>query len=358
MLTKTEKTYSAVRIVLLITLVVLFVALFVPFATPILLACFVSLGCEPIIKKINFKSKKRKYFTFGLFIVLSMFILVPLVLFIFRIANGLKNLTAESLQNSQFFKSLLDLWGKAQNFSNDVMQTMGIEQNILPQKEELFTKLSPFIMDKATAFLGSLPDILLSLFVFFCILFVLITSAGSIKKTFAKANFLPEDEINAILISFQSSCYTILISTFLIGALQAFIVASGSAIFGFHEFFLIFVITFFVSFIPVVGAGPVAFLLSLIAFLLGHTGDGIGLLVVSVIAGTIDNIIKPFIFSKDEEGLHPVVSLLGIIGAIIIFGLPGLLIGPFILQVTVKLAPALVEKISTTFNPANKIQLD
>lgn len=358
MISKTEKIYSTSRILLLVVLSILTLVLFVPFATPMLLACFVALGCEPVIKKINFKSKKRKYFTLGLFVILSTFILVPLVLFIFRIANGLKSLSTESMQNSQFFKALLDLWGKAQDLGSNLMQQAGLEQNIIPQKEELFSKLSPFIMDKATLFLGSLPDLILSLFVFFCVLFVLITSASTIKRTLLKANLLPVSELDNILHSFQTSCHMILISTFLIGALQAVIVAGGSLIFGFHEFFLIFVVTFFVSFIPVIGAGPVAVLLALIAFLMGNTGDGIGLVVVSVIAGTIDNVIKPFVFSKDEEGLHPVISLLGIIGAIIIFGLPGLLIGPFLLQVTVKLAPALIEKISATFNPGHGIDLD
>lgn len=355
MMTKTEKIHSTVRVILLVTLIILFVLLFMPFATPILLAGFVALGCEPAIRKISFKSKKRRYFTLGLFLALLTFILVPLVLFIVRISNGLKSLTAESMQNSQFVKSLLELWGKAQDLSSNLMSQIGLEQTIIPQKEELFTKLSPFVMDKATLFLASIPDLILSLFVFFCVLFVLITSAKTIKATVQKANLLPNDELDGILESFQSSCHMILISTFLIGALQAIIVAGGSLIFGYHEFFLIFVITFFVSFIPVLGAGPVAVLLALISFLMGHNGDGVGLLVVSVIAGTIDNVIKPFVFSKDEEGLHPVVSLLGIIGAILIFGLPGLLIGPFLLQVTIKLAPALIEKISATLNPSQKI---
>lgn len=351
MLTKTEKIYSITRSLLLAVLIIFFIVLFVPFSAPILIACFVALGSEPVIKKINFKTTKRMYFTLGLFVFLLVVFLLPLVLFIFRIANGLKSLNAESLQNSQFFKAILDLWGQLQDLSTQIMQAVGIDQNIIPQKEELLAKISPFIMQKATLFLGSLPDLLLSLFVFFCFLFILISSAKNIKDVVAKANLLPLAELNSILLTFQNSSYMIIVSTFLIGALQAFLVASGSLIFGFHEFFLIFAITFFVSFIPLFGAGPVAVLLSLISFLLGNTGDGIGLLVVALIAGTIDNIIKPFVFSKDEDGLHPVISLLGIIGSIMIFGLPGLLIGPFLLQATVKLAPELIEKTLNTFNP-------
>lgn len=352
MLTKTEKIHATARIVLFCALIILFVLLFVPFATPILLACFVALGCEPVIRKIHFKSKKRKLFTLGLTLLLSVLILVPITLFVFRIINGIKSVNAESLQNSQFIKALLDLWDRAQNIIGNLLHTAGLEQNVIPQKDELFSKVSPIVMEKATAFLGSLPDLVLSLFVFFCMLFVLTTRAGKIKDAFIRSNLLPMSELNDIVASFQTSCYMIIVSTCLIGALQAVIVAGGSLIFGYHEFFLIFVVTFFASFIPVIGAGPVAALLAIISFILGNSGDGIGLIVVALIAGTVDNVIKPFVFSKDEEGLHPVISLLGIIGAIIIFGLPGLLIGPFLLQVTVKLGPPLIEKIISTFNPA------
>ncbi|MFZ3229928.1 MAG: AI-2E family transporter [Pseudobdellovibrio sp.] len=350
MLTKDEKIHSSARAIILIILLTFFIALFVPFLTPLLMACYVALGCEPLMKRINFKTKKRKFFSFGLFLVLLVVFLVPLVIFIFRIANGLKSLSAESMQKSQFFQALFSLWEHLQSYGTNLIQTIGLEQNIIPQKDELIGKVSPYIMDKATLFLASLPDLLLSLFVFCCILFILIVNASEIKRIAQRTNFLPSADLNLILETFQNSCYTTLISTFLIGALQATIVATGSLIFGFQEFFLIFAITFFVSFIPLLGAGPVAVLLALISFILGNTGDGIGLTVVAAIAGTIDNIIKPYIFSKDEGSLNPIISLLGIIGAIVVFGLPGLLLGPLLLQVTVKLAPALTQKLAETFS--------
>ena len=122
--------------------------------------------------------------------------------------------------------------------------------------------------------------------------------------------------------------------------------ALGSSIFGFHEFFLIFVVTFILSFIPVIGAAPVSFVLAITAFVIGQSGNGIGLLVVTGIAGSIDNIIKPYVFSAREEGAHPIMSLIGIIGSIIVFGLPGLLLGPLLLQLGTELLPKLFEKAS------------
>ncbi|OFZ29497.1 MAG: hypothetical protein A2622_07150 [Bdellovibrionales bacterium RIFCSPHIGHO2_01_FULL_40_29] len=349
MIIKIEKFHFILRLALVLALSGLFLLIFTPFIVPILLAAFVAFGSEPFIQKINFQqhfnSKRRNFFILGLFITLLLVILVPLTVFILRILKGLRSLSAESMQNSQFFQSLVNLWEKGQTLLTRGIDSIGLEIEILPGKDEMIAKYTPVILDKATLFLGSLPDLIMALIVFFCMLFLFILNAAMLKKFFIESSLLPEYEINLIAKKLQASCSMILISTVMIGTLQAFLVALGSSIFGYHEFFLIFSVTFFLSFIPVVGAAPVAVLLALISFLLGNSGDGVGLIVVAGITGSIDNILKPLIFSHAEKSLHPLVSLLGIIGSIIVFGLPGLLLGPLLLQVTIQLVPALSRRI-------------
>ena len=346
---KIEKLHFILRLAVIVTLTGLFVFIFTPFAAPILMAAFFAFGCEPLIQKIHvksqFKTKRRRYFTLALFVTLVVVLVVPLVVFILRLLKGLKSISTESIQNSQFFQSLFNLWEKLQTHAMAAVKTLGLDLDAIPQKDELFAKISPIILDKVTLILGSLPDLILSMFVFFCMLILFVLNAAKIKKYILGIAILPEYETNLITKSLQDSCSMILISTLLIGALQAFIVAVGSSIFGYHEFFLIFLVTFFLSFIPVIGAAPVAALLALISFLTGNSGDGIGLIVVTVIAGSIDNILKPFVFSSTEDSLHPLVSLLGIIGAIIVFGLPGLLLGPLLSQITVHLVPLITKRL-------------
>ena len=65
-------------------------------------------------------------------------------------------------------------------------------------------------------------------------------------------------------------------------------------------------------------------------------GSAIALVVVSVIASTIDNILRPILVISGDD-VHPAVVLLSLIGAIIIFGIPGLFLGPVIATVTVQL---------------------
>jgi predicted PurR-regulated permease PerM len=345
MLRNDQKVHNTARILLLLILGIPCAVIFMPFLMPILLAMFFAFGSEPLMRKFKSRKRRRGFFTAGIFGVLVFLFVVPVILVILRVIEGLKSVTAESLQNSQVFQAVMELWEKVHAAIANVATSVGLQQDLFPQKNELFAKISPFVVEKTTLFLSSLPDLGLSLFVFFCMLFVFIIHAKGIKESIAASNILPTDELEEVIQAFQANCYMILISTILIGMLQAIIVAVGSLIFGFHEFLLIFAVTFFVSFIPVIGAAPVSFLLAIISFLMGNTGSGIGLLVVTVIAGTIDNILKPLVFSKEEENLHPVLSLLGLIGAIIVFGLPGLLFGPLLLQVTVKLTPLFTRKL-------------
>ncbi len=346
---KIEKLHFLLRLAFIIILSGLFVFIFTPFATPVLMAAFFAMGCEPLLQKIKvksqFKTKRRRYFALALFVSLLVVVIVPLVVFILRAIKGLKSISAESMQNSQFFQSLFILWDKVQTVAMSFIKTFGLDIDAIPQKDELFAKVSPIILDKVTSILGSLPDFILSIFVFFCMLILFVLNAAKIKKYILSIAILPEYETNLITENLQNSCCMILISTLFIGALQAFIVAIGSSIFGYSEFFLIFLITFFLSFIPVIGAAPVAALLAVISFLSGNSNDGIGLIVVATVAGTIDNILKPFVFSTGEENLNPIVSLLGIIGAIIVFGLPGLLLGPLLMQITMNLVPLMTKRL-------------
>ncbi len=342
---KVEQLQMSFRVLLLLVFVFSFILIFVPFFMPILIAIFVAFGLEPIIRKIKLKTKRRTYLAAGILSFLFLAVFIPIIIVLIRVVNEIKKLSVDSIQSSHLFQSIFNLLAKLQVYGQQFIDTIGLDPDTIPSKESIFSKAGPFIVEKTTAAFSSLPNLGLAIFIFLCMLFIFITQAGKIKNTFIKSKLLPEDEINQIISIVKSSCNMILVSTLLIGGLQATIVAIGSSIFGHNEFFLIFVTTFVLSFIPVIGAAPVAVFLSIISFLNGDNGDGAGLLVVAAIAGSIDNIIKPYVFSSEDEGLHPIISLLGIIGAIVVFGLPGLLLGPFIMQISVRLTPLMVKKL-------------
>jgi predicted PurR-regulated permease PerM len=68
---------------------------------------------------------------------------------------------------------------------------------------------------------------------------------------------------------------------------------------------------------------------------------GTVLLVVSAVAGTVDNVVRPFLIKKGAD-LPLLLIFSGVIGGLIAFGIIGLFIGPVVLAVTYTLLKAWV----------------
>jgi len=75
--------------------------------------------------------------------------------------------------------------------------------------------------------------------------------------------------------------------------------------------------------------GPVVWL-----YWSGSPGWGTFLLVVAVIAGTLDNVLRPLLIKQGGADLPILLIFVGVIGGLISFGLIGIFIGPLVLAVT------------------------
>ena len=65
-------------------------------------------------------------------------------------------------------------------------------------------------------------------------------------------------------------------------------------------------------------------------FLSGQWGNGIYMAVVSVVIGSLDNIVRPLLVGQSLH-MHPIWLLLSILGGINAFGPMGLIYGPMVL---------------------------
>ncbi len=202
---------------------------------------------------------------------------------------------------------------------------------------------------------ASVPDAALSLFIFSLSLYFFTTQSQTIKKKLLGLSLLPKNEVEVLIDELQESSYTTVVASIITGMVQAAIVCLGSIILGLGDPLLVFAITFALSFIPVVGAAPVALILAASALMAGSNGVAIGFVVVAFITGCIDNIIRPYLVSSSEKELHPVIVLIAILGGLSIFGLPGLFIAPIIVSLAFNELPRLVSSIKPTPDAENKI---
>lgn len=337
---------ALVRWIILIALFSAFLYINWPFLGPLFLASIFALGLTDIISKLSIKTKLSRGTCVAL-VLFSGFSLfwVPIALAIYRIIVHINQ--PQTIETDQIISQIhslkevvLQLLQKVSDWTGT--DVAGPARSLL---ENVLKKTGEILFNYSSQILGQLPSILLATFVFVITLLVLLLKADSTKSLTLKYSPFKEEVTEQLIEIFKSSCSTTLFSTFFIGIIQAFIIGLGSLIFGEGDFWLVLTITFFVSFIPVIGAAPVGLLLAILAFIGGRTGSGIGLLVIALIAGSIDNILKPFLVGK-ESNINPLIGFTCVVGSIIMLGLPGLLIGPVIMNLFVGIVPLLLKDIS------------
>lgn len=321
-----------------------FALLFVPFYAELLLAAIFALAIEPALGRWlqprHFRWKiSVAMILVGMFVVLAF----PINYVAYRTYRYFLKISTAGVQNSELFQRLASFkaklaemitqftsrWDLADQFDFNGLLDDGLNHTF------------NFVVGVSTNLASKIPTLLVSCFVFCAALYYFLAEARSIKTVFMKQRLLTPPEANHLIDLLQRSCYNTVVSSIAIAALQASVVAIGSLIFQTGEFPVVWALTFFLSFIPVIGAAPVALALGIAELLMGSYGDAIGFVVVAVIAGTVDNLVRPYLISSGEQDLNPVVSLLAIIGALLIFGMPGLFLGPVIASVAVKILPTL-----------------
>ena len=99
--------------------------------------------------------------------------------------------------------------------------------------------------------------------------------------------------------------------------------------------------------------GPMLVLVPAVVWLYwsGEAGWGTFLLVVTVIAGTMDNVLRPMLIKRGAD-LPLLLILAGVIGGLVAFGLVGIFVGPVLLAVTYKLLGDWIAEVDLPPRPA------
>lgn len=331
-----------VRIAIAILVFVLFATIFIPFFKAILMAALFAFALDRLVSRFAVKRSARFMPTFLVLVAFFLIIASPIALVAFRLTSSVRGLTQSGFANSAAYKSLHELAGKAESISHFVIRILKLPPESIAGPQDFIANAGTWLLTGLGTLAATAPELVMDLFIFSIALYFFLTEAKSIRKTVSSLKILTERELDQIILVIQRSSYFTLVVSAAVGAVQALIVALGGVFFGYYEFLLLFAITFFTSFIPVIGAAPVAILLALFSLIQGEVGAAMGLGVVALVAGSIDNLLKPYLVSSgSEESLNPVVSLLAIIGAVIVYGLPGLLLGPVLMELAIKIIPIL-----------------
>lgn len=215
------------------------------------------------------------------------------------------------------------------SFADKMQGTLGFELYDPASVKSALQKLANNIPALVTGTVTLLTNLLLMFF----ILFYMLTNGKAVEKYFQE-NLIPVKKHNYDLLRKE----TILmiranaIGIPLLALVQGSVAMLGYYIFGVNDFIVWGFLTGVASLVPIVGTGLIWIPLVIYLFAIGNNGPAIGLAIYSlVLTGNIDYVARITLLEKIGN-VHPVVTVIGVIIGLSMFGFLGLVFGPLLIS--------------------------
>lgn len=181
----------------------------------------------------------------------------------------------------------------------------------------------------------------------FIALFFLLVRGGELLNWLDSVSPLRRGQTHELFTTFRKVSYSVLVATIATSAVQAIAALVGYLVAGVPSPFFFAVVTFFLAFVPAIGAAVVSLVAALLLFASGHPYMA-GFLVAwgVVVVGLADNVVRPLLTRRGME-IHGAIVFFSLIGGLAAFGAIGLLLGPLV----VALFLALLRMYHRDFTP-------
>jgi predicted PurR-regulated permease PerM len=243
----------------------------------------------------------------------------------------------------QFFGNTDSLTKKVEAFSVKIQQSTGFDLITPENSKAMVSKIGgmmPELLNNSALVIG---NFILILF----LAYFMLTGKDKLEKTIT--GYIPLKERNIRLIAKETlnMVRSNAIGIPLISLIQASFAMLGYWIFGVEDFVLWAFITGIFAFFPVIGTSLIWLPLS-IAHFGSHPGwQAVGLLLYSVIViGNIDYLARISILKRIGQ-VHPVITIVGVILGLKLFGFWGFIFGPLLLSYLILLLKIYTNEFGT-----------
>jgi len=228
---------------------------------------------------------------------------------------------SELRDNEIFFKNLLVKFQHLIPFK--------IDEKLI---EEGLNRLGNWATQLFPSLISSAINIILSLLVVYFLLYFMLIERKIFEAALIK--YAPFREQNALRFGdeMRNTTYANVLGQGLICIVQGSLVSLSFSVLGYRDPVFWGVITTFISFVPVLGP-PVVFVpAAVLQIANGHSFEGWAMLIFGfVVIINIDNVLR-FIIAKKVGNIHPIITVIGVIIGIPLFGILGLIFGPLLLS--------------------------
>lgn len=251
--------------------------------------------------------------------IISLFIIILPTWIIFRL---LSNKIQEAVKNSEQIITIV----KEKLFDLEASAGIDILSGINTQE------ITNWVSENVQKLVGTTFNVFIALSIMYFILYYLLINTRKMKELLLK--YMPLSQQNVTLISNEVSS---IVSSNAIGipvvaVLQGVVALIGYYIFGAPDPLFWFVVTFIGSMIPFIGTALGIIPVCILLFANGQNWQAIGILIYGIaVVGVTDNVFRVIIQNKLAR-LHPLITLIGVIIGVPLFGFIGLIFGPLLLS--------------------------
>lgn len=300
-------------------------AIFYPFITVVVLACAFAVVLNPVYLFIKRRITRGVAWIASTLTVLLF--LAVLCLPLFFVGTIIFNQAQDVYMTITTGDATANLVQKIDTSINNIMPN-----GFVFDTESKMHELGVFLSNNVTSFFSSTFNSILMFILMTLTIFYVLKDGAEWRKGIIKFFPLSDNHIEEILTKLASAINRILKGSFIIAITQGLLVGLGFTIFGVPSAALWGVVAGIASFVPTVGTSIVAIPAILFLFFTGMQLEALGLLIWSVVlVGLIDNLLSPYVISKDTE-IPSLFILLSILGGVTLMGPVGVLIGPLVLS--------------------------
>lgn len=316
-----------ISLIVLLALVLVFGSLFYlvvfRFFVPLFLAALFAMLFEPLHKRLKLRCGKHDRLAAGLSTVIIMLIvLVPTIAVVYEGAHDAVHLVRASEKmhvDAQSFDHLIER-------VNDWFSLRLDPQDV---RQELTTKINEWLGPIATKTPGFLAEFLLGCFVFILALYYFIADGQEMLDTVMRLIPLEQHNQRRLIDEFDEISRAVVSSHLVGGVVIAVLAGIGYYFAGLKSIFLLTMLTFLGSMIPIVGSASIWLTACVwLVFVDERTVAGIvlGIYCLAVVT-VVDSILKPALLHGQSK-LNPLLAVLSVLGGVAALGPIGVFVGP------------------------------
>lgn len=339
-MTKHRNTLQTISILTLVAVMLILVGMiFLPYASVLLWAALIYILVNPLYNKIlkRMNPNKRGYnikkqLLAGTFAVMTVLILTGIMCFVVIKIFGQAKLLAQNIYTAT--EKLV----KTTNENDiDIIETVyrlslgTIDLSSMDLKRDFLSFISKYsenILSYTTSFAKNISSFFLSLIFLAFSLYFFYIDGDYLLGILKHAIPIDGDASSAIFGKIKEVTTNLFKGLFLVSFFQSVAAFIVYLTFGVESALLLAILTFFSSFMPLIGCGFVWLPIGIGFF---FTASKAKAFLFMIIAGSIisflDNFLRP-LFLKDRIKIHPLLIFFSMLGGVKLFGFNGIILGP------------------------------